>query len=842
MESAAVDILASIDCLSRTIDGIEDEDAPWTEIRESWREIGLVLVTAARFRFDHEMFGHRIDSLANFVNDHANIHHRIRHERCLWALYAMDFLSLSALVEDWNVDDDDPFWMIRKAAMLWELDRNREAAELVQWSLTKIRSQDPLGANIASASREGWALLSAVNTDNESVTRNRWVELARLKCDALTEKEQIKNDLEGRIDRDEAPEFDLVRTRSTRIQFTGGNLSASLQAYRAIRLSEVAGLPRVTDHGTFIPMAVAGDILKMAADDLASNNVELAIRLILRSCTYDEDAVLKRVLSRARVARLSDSDADALAGDCFRLIDYGTRQNWPDRIRVGMEVLSRLVLRMNPAAVPDVFTRSMDYYANQQDRVATHPWLSKALGNLLSRSWRALPASERAARVLDVMAAAMVGVDGFQDSAFSWHPDPGRLLTSIIEPALPERDGQNESKWQDFTRLVVRGLETGGEARRRAATRYVGVAFQDRLTSTEISQIVNALWADDHTPPDGLPGNTDLHDWVFLVLPEPEIGMANSRFRMKWMSSDLGDVQFRVPDTDGMISIAFGDESRVPGRVEDTLWNIGAALNGLKERGHTFEINDQERDYIIQLVELWVDREAELPPFPLLDEEFHRSNLWAIDGLASILWEVEFPEPLADRLFEKVKRLAEAGTPGFELIGALVQIMPDRTEELVTWLRRGLASGRDDMVKSSLEGLGFWIRRAIEADPSFHKPQPDLIREIGLAIAVRRKEALAPALSIAKLVFDSGSVEFREAILEYVTQGLDYLASELDYAHDHDDVDQVPLLRLRCARLAVSMARSGLRSNRVVDQWLKIAASDPLPEVRYSANEETTDE
>ena len=129
---------------------------------------------------------------------------------------------------------------------------------------------------------------------------------------------------------------------------------------------------------------------------------------------------------------------------------------------------------------------------------------------------------------------------------------------------------------------VDSGLEIGGEARRRAAARYVGVAFQNRLTETEIGQIVNALWADDYTPSDGLPGSTDLHDWVFLVLPEPEPGIANARFRQKWMSSDLGDVQFRVPDTHGMISITFGDEGKVPGRVEDILWNVGAALIGPK--------------------------------------------------------------------------------------------------------------------------------------------------------------------------------------------------------------------------------------------------------------------
>ena len=111
-----------------------------------------------------------------------------------------------------------------------------------------------------------------------------------------------------------------------------------------------------------------------------------------------------------------------------------------------------------------------------------------------------------------------------------------------------------------------------------------------------------------------------------------------------------------------------------------------------------------------------------------------------------------------------------------------------------------------------------------------------------MIIAVRRREALAAALDAAKLVYDLGSKETRETIEEYALLGLDYLATELDYEREHDDADEVPLLRLRCARLVVSMARSGLPSNHVVGKWLDIAANDPLPEVRRSVEGEESGE
>ena len=88
-------------------------------------------------------------------------------------------------------------------------------------------------------------------------------------------------------------------------------------------------------------------------------------------------------------------------------------------------------------------------------------------------------------------------------------------------------------------------------------------------------------------------------------------------------------------------------------------------------------------------------------------------------------------------------------------------------------------------------------------------------------------------------MFDEGTAEQREAMSEYVLQGLGYLAEELRYEGEHDDDNDVPLLRWLCTQLASSMSKAGLGDQQVIIQWLELATSDPLPEVRYAVTPST---
>ncbi len=68
-----------------------------------------------------------------------------------------------------------------------------------------------------------------------------------------------------------------------------------------------------------------------------------------------------------------------LALECTTLIEHGLPHGWVERIRVAFEVLSRLVLRLDPDSALDIFDKALEYYANRRDRVASHVWLSEPL-------------------------------------------------------------------------------------------------------------------------------------------------------------------------------------------------------------------------------------------------------------------------------------------------------------------------------------------------------------------------------------------------------------------------------------------------------------------------------
>ena len=549
LEQAANDVLQAVDCRTRTMDGIDCLDVSWTPIREAWRTVALALVTVARQRFDHESLEQRIDSLSSFVDDHDDVQHRIFHERSLWALYAMDFKKLSAVLDGWATDFTDPVWMMRKAAILAEANRSEEANRLIRLALNDIRMNPGDDLSLAAPSREGWALFLAEAFEGEPFDwaarerrlkryYRRSAELAVLHCDALEEKRICAERMRS-LSRDDEPNFDDGTPRN-RIVFSEVPISRVDAARRAVRLTEVAALPPVANR-----VAIAQDILELAADELLFDEPRLASCLVLRMCHFDGDPILKRVLSKTRVAAMSAGAAEAIAQSCVEVMDYALPRVraergifWIERLRVAIEVLSRVGLRRRLDHVVAAFDKAMQYYMNET--MGGHIWLTDPIRNLFTRSWAALPESHRTDRVLDLLAAPIVGMNGFRVASRRRDEiDPGELLRD--EVAAPPRARENDNRWTMAVSLLTQGLRSGGEARRRASIRIGYAGLYERLTEGEKSQVADALW---HPSSDSLPVGTVFPDWAFALFPEPRLGLTEEKFRARWL--DRATINFNL--------------------------------------------------------------------------------------------------------------------------------------------------------------------------------------------------------------------------------------------------------------------------------------------------------
>ena len=242
--------------------------------------------------------------------------------------------------------------------------------------------------------------------------------------------------------------------------------------------------------------------------------------------------------------------------------------------------------------------------------------------------------------------------------------------------------------------LYNRELYLSGPPRERAARRLVPIVFRSLLTEDEVSQVAKVLWAHEQTSESGLPDDTDLHDWAFLVLPEPQPGIADEVFRLRWLSADPLNLQHSVSSEGGKTTVSFPYDPTDPQRVEDTLWNLGRAFAISREHGSEFKLSVQEGEHVLTLISVWAQAGVPSHDLHIMPGMALQPTLLAIEGLASILNELAVPEPIGEDLFEKVKRLTEAGIPSFTLIHGLVKTIPNRVDELLTWLRTGLVVGQ----------------------------------------------------------------------------------------------------------------------------------------------------
>ena len=161
LEQEAGGILDRVNCQEQKADGNDVPDADWRLVREAWVTVGLALVTAARLRFDEAEFNKRLEAVLPYQEEDAHVAHYIRHERCLWSIFSLEFASLGKQLDEWDVEGGDPVWMMRKAALQFEMGEDEKAQRLNALALERSRQMDGDVEDIGMLSREAWALYCA---------------------------------------------------------------------------------------------------------------------------------------------------------------------------------------------------------------------------------------------------------------------------------------------------------------------------------------------------------------------------------------------------------------------------------------------------------------------------------------------------------------------------------------------------------------------------------------------------------------------------------------------------------------------------------------------------------
>ena len=813
-----LDILNVIDCKAKTIEGISVSDKNWLEIREKWIMLATALLREARYEINHLMFKEWLEKLSQFKDEDREVYHMLQHEECLWAITLLDFEKLIALLNDWNVTKADSRWKMRKSALMFEVGNAPLADQVANEALENIRRQPSNDKTLEKPSKEGWALWRVFNwsdkNQNQSEIFRRWEELAVLKCNSSAEMNRYTEALKEKEKKEESRPFDLDRQRGQRISFANSEeYHKFMAAYRAIGLSEKAGLSSV--H--------AEEMLKLAAKILAPYKPGLSLRLILRTATFDRDKIFDSILSRTRIASIEKDIIEGLAEDVTRAIEFTlskiySRENsnlsvsWWDRLRVLVEALSRFAVRVNDQMVEDIFANSVRLYSDGD--IARHPFMLNPIKNLLARSWESLSNQQKMNRVQDLLEAPIADSNQFIVSS-PHYPDPYDLLHKS-DFDIPRNYG-DENRWKDILNFLINSIQKNDETRKRASIRMLWLIDQQIPTDEENKRIIDAIWGNNYANKEYLPEGTGFLDWEFLTIPEPETGISETRFRKKWLnvSTEISEIQENL---------------------FEVLWQVGMAIDYLKEKGRDFILSTEEREYLSKIFIIWSQStKPQVRHFGNGEPQLINGteNIYkALEGLRTILPEIKLSHTDGEILYEKIQRLKSYNISTIFLSAGLMKALPSHAHDIEQDMRMGLASDKEFLAVDSVRGLLYWLQTTSQENPTVLTPPIDLVREIGVIIAIRRKAALAMALQVAKWIFQKGSHEQKESIGKLVSQGLGFLLQELDYKQNPDPDFNVPLLRWGCTHLAIAMSESGFDQDQNIKSWLKSARSDPLPEVR----------
>ena len=175
--------------------------------------------------------------------------------------------------------------------------------------------------------------------------------------------------------------------------------------------------------------------------------------------------------------------------------------------------------------------------------------------------------------------------------------------------------------------------------------------------------------------------------------------------------------------------------------------------------------------------------------------------------------------------------------PALELVAEVARLNPARKNELAIFIRDGLTSHDRIMASSAAYGLRHWLESSSQPATQAEPPPDHLISEIGFTIASRRTTVTVGSLMAAEFIFQHGTEKHKETIRGSVAEGLSYLLEELGYDRQRDDPNEIPELRLACAKLAMKMSLDQQKPHPSVIAWIEAARQDPLPEVRFAVQD-----
>jgi len=530
-----------------------------------------------------------------------HVRHFVTHQSILASLATWDDDAVSQMLSEWDTSSI-PTWALRKGGLLIETGQRRQAEQLLNKTLEELRSatdegtpeswsieswvthlltvlddsetlnaelvyvqdpgfsderqerttQDPAAAITQKApTRRGEPQHDTqprglVNSNEEKSQRLKgalnWLRMRS--CDPEELIQWVENNCSRGFDRTSVSETHGFDSRGWRITSElGGHVDPRLvPAYRALRLTEEAGLP-LRSTGRYVLRSPVLNVFKKACRIAAENEVREAAGAILRLRNTDE---LEKWFSRRRVAIIPAEEIHRLfsiANISFRRLceNLDGLQSGTTELHAfvsASELLSRVAVRGAESELKQLLQFAISLPGRLID---SGRWpLVKHVAKIVRRTCDGLSTAALTELLPFLLKSPVPGSAGFGTLPhhIDW-PDAVELWgeRKDIDASAVTAACRNEIDELVQRLANIDAEEANKEERRCLVLRLVTLINRRVLDDKQEAAFAQALyaWTDSETE---LPSETGCYDSLVLLIQPEDARRERERFRMKYIKSD----------------------------------------------------------------------------------------------------------------------------------------------------------------------------------------------------------------------------------------------------------------------------------------------------------------
>jgi hypothetical protein len=753
----------------------------------------------------------------------------VAYHRALAARDRLDYDELEAAIA--QIFGEDPVWKLRKAALLMDLGHESDAADLLAVAYGQLRENHRRDRqSIPVMSRLLWAhwLMDALQRgsfgkDSEKLPPFVETNYRKWKCDPWSWLDSLRSSIEKRRDKylenrnPIEPQFAQGRYRDHSRDTSGGNDNSDFLLLDG--LSKICGIPlRIATRGFSVNLLADKAKAIVLYGGTGAELIDLS--LAIRAASSEDSSAIKDVFGRINVACFTQRSVDVLIPRVTSAVKHwqkvrstaGKNVDSLTRLRVLVEILARLVVRVPPSQAKEIFALAGSLADRSEMR---HIWLRKALDSLVDNSLASIPESE----LPDVLPIALKfplaheieGRDGPE-----W-PNPvikypgERPLSSVIDERIAQ--------------LIEAVRAARDSSRRDSLLRLLPLCRRSNfLTEAERNNLADAIWGD--VPEYAVLPETGLLPHALLILPTRDPGQVEALLRLRLYDHnpdvlDNTQKELRVypsPEVNLAISIYEGITNAAEEQATQLFPTAEQAVRlfeqltswrPVSEQGGMADVAVSARRELAKCI----GRALSFAIVPALSNEDKTASRW--EQLLSFYSDVDG---------------ARAALPALVHFNVTDALSAKATEKMIASALRGRDSTQ---VSYAAVALQKWM------DLTNSDTSPEFAKLTSVAIGIiesGRTIALHQLLWLAKALFEG------KRLTEEQCRTLAEMVPDVFRSVDYGNVDPhseeavtASTIRSVCVKLALALAQR-FPDNRELADLLAASIADPLPEVRFASN------